>query len=398
MKIQLWSYNYAPEPTGIAPVSTAWALALRDRGHEIDVVAAHPHYPDPRWGAKRLPYRETVDGIAVTRLPLWIGRATAKQRMRQEASFAAALTIALPALPRADVTVAVSPSFPALAAAILNKRLRGTPWVLWLQDILPDGAVSTGIVEDGAMVRSARKLEHAAYRSADRIAVISSRFEENLLAKGVAAEKLTLVYNPATRAILQQPRHWPAAQTPRILVIGNIGHSQGLASIIRDFESSRELADRGARLVITGAGVAEAEVRAAITTNRVAMLGLVSDEQLAKELDAASIGLVTQRSDFPEFNLPSKLMNYFARGLPVVGAVGRDSEVARLIRETDAGWIADNNDRSSLGRTISAALDDGGELRARGENGRRFAVDRLSPDALAAQFEELLEPIARLRS
>jgi colanic acid biosynthesis glycosyl transferase WcaI len=180
-------------------------------------------------------------------------------------------------------------------------------------------------------------------------------------------------------------------------VIGNIGHSQGLTSVVRDFESSRELADRGAQLVITGAGVAEAEVRAAITTDRVAMLGLVSDERLADELDAASIGLVTQRSDFPEFNLPSKLMNYFARGLPVVGAVGADSEVARLIRETDAGWIADNNDRSSLGQAISAALDDGSELRARGENGRRFAVDHLSPDALAAQFEALLEPIARPR-
>jgi colanic acid biosynthesis glycosyl transferase WcaI len=31
MRIQLWSYNYAPEPTGIAPISTVWAQAMRAR-------------------------------------------------------------------------------------------------------------------------------------------------------------------------------------------------------------------------------------------------------------------------------------------------------------------------------------------------------------------------------
>jgi len=31
VRIQLWSYNYDPEPTGIGPVSTAAARGLRDR-------------------------------------------------------------------------------------------------------------------------------------------------------------------------------------------------------------------------------------------------------------------------------------------------------------------------------------------------------------------------------
>ncbi len=74
MKIQLWSYNYDPEPTGIGIVSTVWARGLRDRGHQVEVVAAHPHYPEPRWGTRVLPYREVREGINVLRLPLWIGR------------------------------------------------------------------------------------------------------------------------------------------------------------------------------------------------------------------------------------------------------------------------------------------------------------------------------------
>ena len=50
MDIQLWSYNFDPEPTGIGIVSTVWARGLRDRGHRLSVVAAHPHYPEPVWG------------------------------------------------------------------------------------------------------------------------------------------------------------------------------------------------------------------------------------------------------------------------------------------------------------------------------------------------------------
>jgi colanic acid biosynthesis glycosyl transferase WcaI len=57
MKVQLWSYNYSPEPTGIAPVSEALAQGLRKLGHEISVVAAHPHYPSPEWGKTVRPYR-----------------------------------------------------------------------------------------------------------------------------------------------------------------------------------------------------------------------------------------------------------------------------------------------------------------------------------------------------
>ncbi len=38
MRLQLWSYNYAPEVTGIAPVSEVWAQAMKALGHDVDVL------------------------------------------------------------------------------------------------------------------------------------------------------------------------------------------------------------------------------------------------------------------------------------------------------------------------------------------------------------------------
>ncbi len=171
------------------------------RGHEVSVVAGHPHYPEPRWGTSVIPYHEVRDGIGILRLPLWSGRGTTAARLRQELSFTTALASSLAFLGTPDVVVAVSPCFPALAPTMLNARLRRTPWVLWLQDILPDGAAVTGILDEGTVLRLARRLERTAYNSAARIVVVSDSFAENLRAKGVPDAKITRIYNPATRQL-----------------------------------------------------------------------------------------------------------------------------------------------------------------------------------------------------
>src|ERR1700761_6536403 len=223
MRIQLWSYNYAPEPIGIAPVSTTWAESMAERGHAIDVVAAHPHYPRPDWGKKLLPYREVRAGVPVLRLPLWIGRDSGRARMRQDATFALAQLLASPMLGHPDALVSVSPCFPALGPAVVNVRARGLPWVLWLQDLLPDAAVNTGLIGEGRLLRAMRRYESLAYRTADRIVLISESHRGALIEKGGPAPKLEVITNPTTLPIPpRQERRFPRPGVPRILNIGNI--------------------------------------------------------------------------------------------------------------------------------------------------------------------------------
>lgn len=369
---------------GIAPLAGVWAREMVDRGHTVEVVAAHPHYPEPVWGRRLRPYTERRDGIRVRRLPLFIGRDGARERLLQEGSFLASLALVSPLLDRPDVIVSTSPSFPALLPGMLSSRLRRVPWFIWLQDILPDGAVATGYLEDaGSVVKASRRLESAAYEAASGIVVLSESFRENLLSKGVPDRKITVAYNPATLSgsSLYEPNQ---AGPPRILCMGNIGRSQGLADIVRDFESHPVLAERGVRLVIAGSGVAEGEVRAAITTERVEMTGLLDQEQIKSELRRATLAAVTQSYDAGEFNVPSKLMNYLATGMPVIGSVRESSEACRIIQESQSGWIAPPG---GFGETVASALADPDELERRSLNGHRFAQEHLTPAALADRFE-----------
>jgi colanic acid biosynthesis glycosyl transferase WcaI len=390
MHIQLWSYNYDPEPTGIAPLSAVFAREMCERGHRVDVVAAHPHYPEPAWGRSRRPYRETRDGIDVLRLPLWVGRETAAARIRQELSFTAWLAAAAPRLGSPDVVVAVSPSFPALTVAMANAPVRRVPWVLWLQDILPDGAAATGILPDGTLIRAARRLESAAYRSAARIVVISESFRENLRAKGVAEDRMARIYNPASRQI-REPAHSASPGPPVVLTMGNIGHSQNLVNVVRAFQDSRELLELDARLVLAGDGVEGDAVRAEIRDPRVRVTGILDSDALEAELREATVALVSQRYEGIDFNVPSKLMNFMGYGLATVASVRPESEVARILTASGGGWATDSGDLTSLTNTLAEVLPDAVGRAERGAAALRFARDHFSPARFAEEFEAVLD-------
>ena len=394
MRVQLWSYNYDPEPTGIGPVSKTLAAGLRDRGHEVTVVAAHPHYPAPEWGQRIRPYQERRGGIRVVRLPLWIGRKTAKERYRQELSFMAAQALASPLLPGADVLISASPSFPALLPAMVHAPREKDSLASGLHDILPDGAAATGLVEEGRVLAAARWLERSAYARAQSIVVLSRAFTDNLEGKGVPTEKIRLVCDPATRAP-RVPPHRRTRLGSGSSAWATSGISQGLAPLVAAFEADDAMGDIGAELVITGNGMAAGDVHDVLRSGRVQMPGVVDDARLEHELLSARIGFVSQQYEGAEFNIPSKLMNFMAYGLPVLAAVNPGGEVARIVEEASAGWVVNSADPSAFPRKLREIANDGDEISARATNALDYARAHFSQDGFAASFESVLEALVR---
>jgi colanic acid biosynthesis glycosyl transferase WcaI len=391
VKIQLWSYNYDPEPQGIAPLSGILARGLASRGHEVTVVSAHPHYPEPQWGRRFRPYQEWRDGILVLRMPIWAGRDTKLARLRQELSYLAPLCLMAPLLPPADVIVSATPSFPALLPAALIARMRGTPWVMWVQDIVTDGATTTGQLDEGPLLGLARWFERYTYERASSIVVISDAFRSSLLGKGVPLAKIHRIFNPLTRSAqgVSFPRDFSALE-PRTLAMGNVGRTQGLEQVVRAFEQDKALESLDAKLVIAGSGVAASEVRASIETPRVEMPGVLLGEALEPELRSAALGLVSQRHGLVEFNLPSKLMNYMAYGIPVLASVDPESETARIVRDSGAGWVTDPSDLRTFATKAAEVLHRPDWLQEASNAGRAYALRHFAPERVAAAFETVL--------
>lgn len=70
--------------------------------------------------------------------------------------------------------------------------------------------------------------------------------------------------------------------------------------------------------------------------------GWLEGPSLVEYLNRATVGVVSQQYDGAEFNVPSKLMHFMARGIPVIAAVRPDSEVADIVNRSGGGWVADS--------------------------------------------------------
>jgi colanic acid biosynthesis glycosyl transferase WcaI len=240
------------------------------------------------------------------------------------------------------------------------------------------------------VMNAARRLERAAYEEADRIVLLSRAFTDNLLGKGVPAEKLELIYDPATRIPTRHKDARERAATPRLLSMGNIGFSQGLAPLVEAYERSDAIRERGIELAVTGNGVAADGVRAQVRSDRVQMLGVVDDERLEEELGRATIALVTQHYKGAEFNIPSKLMNFMAYGLPILAAVNPSGEVARIVEEAGAGWVVDSSQPEAFPAKVAELADDPDDVVEKGLAARLYAEKNFTQEGFAEQFERSL--------
>ena len=315
--------NYAPEPTGIAPYTTALAHALSEAGAKVHVITGLPHYPqwsvdDPRFASGS--YFTELDGtIQVTRCRHFVPKhPDLVGRMRLEATF---LARAAPMVlrDRSDLVITVTPSMAGMAAGVLGRKHR--PVAAIVQDLTGNAASETGAAKAwvGALIS---RVEHRLLRRCRRVGVITADFGVDLVGAGVAQDALVDLPNfthiqplDVSTAVARRQLGWDAG---RFVVVhtGNMGAKQGLMAVVDAARlAQRDHIDLDFVLVGDGNQRQALEVAArGITSLR--MLPPVSAEQYPLVLAAADVLLVNELPGVRQMSLPSKLTSYAASGKP----------------------------------------------------------------------------------
>ena len=270
MRVLLLSMYYPPEIGSNARIVEGLGQQLTELGDEVTIVTGFPHYPDgiiqPDYRGKFLLRQQLNNGIRVIRS--WLFAAPRERKWFRIANY---LSFALSAIVggllagRHDVIYVYSPPlFLGITAHVLS-RLKRIPFVLNVQDIYPDIAIHHGVIRNKMLIRALEKLERWVYRKAAHITVISEGFGENLGSKGVAPGKITVISN-WVETHLFTPRSKDNSFSQEfgllggrfvVMYAGNIGHSQGLETVV---EAARLLRDESSILfVIVGDGVKRRE-------------------------------------------------------------------------------------------------------------------------------------------
>ncbi|MEH2105565.1 glycosyltransferase family 4 protein [Nostoc sp.] len=407
MRILIYSYNYYPEPIGIAPLMTELAEGLVKRGHEVRVVTAMPNYPERQIYQE---YRgkwylnEYKNGVQIQRSYVWIRpQPNLLDRVLLDASFV--VTSFVPALIgwRPDVILSTSPSLPSCVPVALLGWLRACPVILNLQDILPEAAVHVGLLKNKLLIQLFTLLEKFAYRSASKISVIADGFVENLRSKGVEADKIVQIPNWVDvnfiRPLPKENNPFRATHNLNgkfvVLYSGNIALTQGLESVVKAASVLRHIPDIVFVIVGEAKGLQRLQQECLdCGADNVLLLPFQPRKDLPQMLAAADIGLVVQKKNVVSFNMPSKIQVLLASGGALVASVPDNGTAARAIRQSGGGVIVPPEDPQALAMAILDLYQNPEKVKTLGYKSRQYAVEQYAFEQALNQYESLCYSLA----
>jgi colanic acid biosynthesis glycosyl transferase WcaI len=397
--------NYAPEPTGTAPYTTALAEHLAEDAAAVTVFSGMPHYPswslDPAHkgvlrSTEHIPLGATKR-LTLRRFRHYIpSRQTAITRAGYEASF---LTNALTARlrHRPDLVIAVTPSLSGAVAGARLARRHGSKFLVVVQELTAKAAIQTGIRGGGYAACAAGTIERYALGRADHVAIVSEAFRSQLNQYGVADEKISLLPNwthispkHLNQAEARRALGWPV-EPFTVVHTGNIGLKQDLGNLVEVARLSQELPYL--RFVIVGNGSQRSAVEAqAAGLDNLTFVDPLNGEQYPKALAAADLLVINERPGVEDMSLPSKLTSYLPSGRPVIAAVTNGGATAQELQRTrGAALIVPPGDPLAfLEGVLTLRLDPSRRARM-SATGRAYADTVLGRRSAAARLDVLID-------
>ena len=412
MRLLILGHNYAPEALGIGPYTTGLAEHFKARGHDVTVLTSFPHYPTYGWqGRPGLYRRELRAGVVVRRLRVILPkRRSAIWRVVFDTSVGAGLLIGSIGVSRPDLVLSVIPTLQSGMAGGILAESWGVPLILWIHDLPIEAALAVGMLRPGTLPKLGASFERFVYRFATRIVVIGSRFRDNLLAKGVEDERISVIPDwiqseeTSTASPDPEMRHRLAGSSDAFLVLhtGAMAEKQGLGNVV---EAARALADDPTiSTVLVGDGPTKEQLVAAkdkLGLTNLRILDIQPRNDYARMMASADVLLLNQRRDVVDAVVPSKLLHYMAAGRPIIAAVNEASVAAELILVAGCGVLVSPEDPAQLAQAIRSIRDNPGLRSSLGANGRAYADKTFAKAEILERWDHLVADVvssARNRS
>ncbi|EHI9277792.1 glycosyltransferase family 4 protein [Vibrio vulnificus] len=401
MKILLLTQWFDPEPTF---KGLLFAQALRDEGHEVEVLTGFPNYPGGKVydGYKILPYqKEILDGIVVHRVPLYPNHdSSALKRIFNYVSFAVTSSIfGLIKTRNIDVIYSYHPPLTTSLSAAVLAFFKRIPFVVDIQDLWPDTLAATGMVNNTKVLKVVDRVCHLVYWRASKIVVLSPGFKERLLSKGVPESKVEVIYNwcnePALNNYEECSVKLPSNGQLNLVFAGNLGFAQGLPAII-DAAEILMVNKVAVNIVFVGDGVAKSDAIAKSKDKKldnVYFLPRVPMSQVGALLHQSDILLVhLNDEELFRITIPSRTQANLAIGKPIV--MGVKGDAADLIKMSEAGVTCEPNSSDSLAEAIQSIVSKtSAELELMGNNAKSFYYQHLSLEKGVKRFISVFEGV-----
>jgi glycosyltransferase involved in cell wall biosynthesis len=401
MKLILITDRYAPEARAAAYQFRGLAEGFARRGHDVSVLTRYPTQYVPADDRRVLPAVETVNGVEIVRVAGWSGSSHPVLRGLDQVGVGLRIAWRLLRSRSPDAVLVSSPPLPLTLAAVLNKKLRGVPYVIHLHDLYPQTAVELGLLRNRCVIGVMQRMARAAYLNSGRIVAAAPATVDFLKGyPGLDERHVTCVDNFVDLNHCQPTGQGAAFREGLrmgneflILYAGLMGHAQDLNVIV---ECARRCGHRPDwRFVLAGDGARSEEVRtAASKLPNVQFLDCLPNDRYFVALQACDVALVTLKKEVQVPAVPGKVATIMASGRPFIAAVPEGNDTRRIASRSEGGFAINAGNPSELLEALDL-LYRRPELRNEmGAAGRRFAQRHFSLEGALVEFERELRVVA----
>ena len=233
-----------------------------------------------------------------------------------------------------------------------------------------------------------RTLGREVFERAAVVTAVSGAEQRDLLALGVAPERIRLLPNPVDLSEFDQPRRPPprrnSAHSPTVLFLGKLTPRKGVDVLVRALAQL----DSNVRLQIAGndmgAGRAVRHLaRRLRVDSRIEWLGLLRGAERLRALAAADLVAYPSRDEV--FGLVA--VEALLCGSPVV--VGDDSGCAEIVSRVGGGSVVPYGDAEALAEVIRQHLSEPERWHQRAGDAARLVRQEFSADRIAQLAETI---------
>lgn len=350
LDILVLNQYYPPDTSATAEVFSDIVDALSAAGHHVTVVAGRPSYRPGQRESWRPLRRRSHDLVNVVRVG-----STSLNRDRIGLRAINYLSFLLFAMAygllrrRPDVVIVGSdPPFAVWAGLMAG---RGRPVVYYLQDLHPEFAIASKMIGVGVITQIWEAVHTFALRRVQMVICLGEVMAKRVQIKGVVEERIIVLPTGA----------WPAAGIPEASAIDEIRQGASIVALHAGnlggagtwdtFVKASQILEKGAEIVFVGDGFKAAS----IAESGLRLIPFHPVEKLASVMAAGDLQIVTLRPGMEGLVVPSKLFNILAHGRPVLAVVPEQSEVARIVREWQCGFLVDPDDPEGVADKIRFA-------------------------------------------
>ena len=368
------------------------------RGWDVAAVTGARYHHDA-------PAHEAVDGIDFHRTPRALQLPAPLGEVAEIAAFSRRIAAVAKDF-RPDIIHAHSPVLDALAALPVVRRLK-LPFLYEIRAFWEDAAVGNGTGREGsARYRATRALESWAVARADAVAVICEGLKQDLIARGVAEDRIMISPNGVDMGMFGDP---PARDDALAAELGLDGEVIGFIGSFYDYEGLDDLiaampaliARRpGAQLMLVGGGPMEASLRAQAAASpaaaRIRFVGRVPHQEVERYYSLVDVlAYPRKRMRLTDLVTPLKPLEAMAQGRLVAASdVGGHRE---LIRDGETGTLFAADDPAAIATALAGLLADRDEWDTRRARARAFVERERNWSSNISRYEPVYQRLLAAR-